>query len=928
MIFFALPALAGELTIPYERFTLDNGLEVVLHQDRSDPIVAIATLVHVGSSREVPGRTGFAHFFEHMSFNDSENVPRGANRKRIEELGGNRNGGTNRDQTIYYEVVPSDALEKLLWIDSDRLGYMINTVTEGALENEKQVVKNEKRERNDNAPYGHAYSVISANLYPADHPYHWPVIGSLADLQAATLTDVRTFYDRWYGPNNATLVLAGDFEIEPTKELIRAYFGEIPRGPEVEKPAPQPVTLEASKSLKHLDSFARLPDLMLAFPTVEQFHEDSYALDALGEILSDGKRAALYRELVEKRQIAQYVAAWNNADEIAGAFTIRVRANPGVDLDEVKAGVDAALADFAANGFDPADLDRIKARQERQFYEGIQSVLDKAFSLATYQAYRGDPGFLTEDLARTKAVTADDVKRVFSTWVEARPYVMTSFVPKDAPELAVEGAETAAVVEEEVVKGAEAPPAVVTDGDYEKTPTVFDRSSEPALGEPSTVEPPAVVHSERPDGMGVWVIEQHELPLVQFSVSFDGGHRTEPIERSGLTALLAGLMNEGTRGRTPEELEDALGQLGADLRVSGERDGIVLRGSCLASQFDTVFALAVEMLTEPRFDPVEFERVYSEQLASLEAREGSAQSIAGLALNRELYGPDHIYGWPTDGTRETVAPIGLKDLKKRYKQVFSTRVANLQVVGDLDVAAAERAGAALAAGLRTKAVAEPAHAGIPESGPPEVVFVDIPGSKQSVLYAGSVAMSPRDPAWFDLDVAHRRLGGGSSAQLFQTLRIAKGYTYGAYSFASARSLPGPFGMTTSVRANVTLESLQILRDLVTGYADTFDEGELDITRTVITKGESVDFETLDARLRYLETLSAYGLPPDLMARRQARLAELGVDDVRATIGRWMAPERLVWIVVGDGETQRAELEKFGLPVREVSAASLNGEGPT
>jgi len=335
------PTTSGALDIPFEKYTLSNGLDVVLHRDTSDPIVAITTLVHVGSSREVPGKTGFAHFFEHMSFNDSENVPRGANRKYIGELGGTRNGGTWNDGTIYYEIVPKDAFEKLLWIDSDRLGYMINTVTEQALENEKQVVKNEKRQRVDNRPYGHTRVVIPSLLYPEDHPYNWPVIGSLEDLQAATLADVSEFYERYYGAANATLVIAGDIDLDYTKELVERWFGEIRRGPEIKPLKPRPVQLKQTKSVFHEDNFAELPELTMTFPTVEQYHPDSYALDALGSLLSSGKRAPLYNVIVEQQQLAPRARASQSSAEIAGTFDISLRRRPGPGQDGDRAGAGA-----------------------------------------------------------------------------------------------------------------------------------------------------------------------------------------------------------------------------------------------------------------------------------------------------------------------------------------------------------------------------------------------------------------------------------------------------------------------------------------------------------------------------------------------------------------------------------------------------------
>jgi len=313
-----------EFKIDYEKFTLDNGLEVILHEDHSDPIVAVATMMHVGSSREKPGKTGFAHFFEHMSFNDSENVPVGANRKTIPEWGGSRNGGTWSDGTVYYEVVPKDAFEKILWIDSDRFGYMINTVTEAALEREKQVVKNEKRQRVDNAPYGYTDEIIRKNMYPEGHPYNWTVIGALPDLQAATIDDVKEFYSKYYGAKNASLVIAGDIDIAETKALVKKWFGEIPSGPDIEELPAMPVTLAETKSLYFEDNFAKLPELRMVIPTVEEYNKDVYPLQVLGQLLSGSKSSPLYQVIVEEKKLAPSVSSYQSSSEIAGEFIFKL----------------------------------------------------------------------------------------------------------------------------------------------------------------------------------------------------------------------------------------------------------------------------------------------------------------------------------------------------------------------------------------------------------------------------------------------------------------------------------------------------------------------------------------------------------------------------------------------------------------------------
>src|SRR5690554_1368801 len=344
------PQQEQDFSIDYEKYELDNGLNVVLHQDTSDPIVSVAIQYGVGSNREDKGRTGFAHLFEHMLFQESENVGQDQFFKKIQDVGGTLNGGTWTDGTVYYEVVPKNALEMVMWLESDRMGYFINTVTESAFANQQEVVQNEKRQRVDNNPYGHTNWVISKNLYPDGHPYSWQVIGELEDLQSATVEDVKEFYDRFYGPNNATLVIAGDFETQEAKDLVEKYFGEIKRRQEVEPLEVQTVTLDQTKRLYHEDNFATAPQLNMVWPAVEQFSPDAYALDFLAQILADGKKAPLYRVLVEDKELTSQPYSFNSASEIAGSFRIMITANAGVDLDDVEQGIYEAFALFEEEG--------------------------------------------------------------------------------------------------------------------------------------------------------------------------------------------------------------------------------------------------------------------------------------------------------------------------------------------------------------------------------------------------------------------------------------------------------------------------------------------------------------------------------------------------------------------------------------------------
>ena len=917
-----------EFTIGFEKYTLDNGLDVILHTDHSDPVVAVASIFHVGSSREETGRTGFAHFFEHMSFNDSENVPRGANRKYIAELGGSRNGGTWTDGTIYYEVVPTDALEKIFWIDSDRMGYMINTVTEAALEREKQVVKNEKRQRVDNAPYGHTGYVIRKNLYPEGHPYSWTVIGSLEDLQNATLDDVKGFYQRWYGANNATLVVAGDFDPELVKKQIEQWFGEMRRGPDAKNPGPMPVTLAETRKLWYPDNFAKLPELRMVFPTVEQYHPDSYPLDVLGRVLAGTKRAPLYQVIVEEQKLAPEVRASNSSDELAGEFTLRVRALEGKPLDDVAAAITEGLARFEENGFPETELTRIKAELETGFYQGLSGVLNKAFQLASYNEYAGDPGFASKEIGLMQAVTSEDVMRVYNRYLRGKPFVQTSFVPKSSPQLAVSGAQLAAVVEEQVVQGAEAEVSQGEEADYHKTPSKFDRS-EPPLSAPPSLRVPDIWAHSLANGIEVLGIEDSEVPLVTFSLVLPGGQWLDTPGRTGAAALLASLSMQGTATRTAAELEEAIGLLGASISFRAGAEALTLTATTLERNLEATIALVEEILLQPRWDEAEFERLKREAQARIISAEGNPNALSSRAFRSVLYGINHPYGIPMGGTHESVTAMTLDDLKTWHAARLTPMGAKLQVVGAVN---SERVIAALSS-LEEKWQGEALE--IPEyemqAAPAgqSLYFIDVPGSKQSVIRVGKRALMSDDEDFARLDFANERLGGGSSARLMQLLRIEKGYTYGAYSYlGSYINDLSPWAATTSVRANVTLESLQLIRDQIKNYGATFTDQDAEVTKNQVIKRNSRAFETLQAKGALLNRIARQNLPHDIVEREQAMLSQMTTADFHRVIGQYLKENEMVWIVVGDGETQREALSGFGYgePVEVDRQGGLIAEG--
>lgn len=904
---------SDKLSLDYEKYTLENGLDVVLHKDSSDPVVAVAILIHAGSSREKPGRTGFAHFFEHMLFQRSENVPDGGFFKNINEWGGTFNGGTWTDGTQYYEVVPKDALEKVLWMESDRMGYFINAVTLASLEGEKPVVQNEKRQNYDNRPYGHTRSVIAKALYPEGHPYSWLTIGELEDLQNATLDDVKEFYEEWYGPNNATLVIAGDINEEEVKGMVEKYFGEIPsRGTDTPMD-PQPVTLDETKVIYYEDNFAKLPELRMTFPTVEQYHPDSWALSALGQILYDGKRAPLYKFVVEEGKLAPNIFAFNRSSELAGAFTISVRANAGTDLDSVRTVIDQALTSFDQNGFDKKDLDRIKAGLETNFYNGISSVLSKAFQLASYNEFAGNPGFIEQDIANIQAVTQEDVMRVFRKYVLGKNHVVTNFVPKGSPDLAVENA-VLADIKEEAINAYGQSEVIEEEGDltFVKTESSFDRSIEPEFGEAPLVTPPTIYTDALSNGMSIYGVEANELPLVNFSIRIMGGHYLDDLEKVGVANLMTDIMMEGTATKTPEELEDAIGQLGANISMFSANEYIQISGNCLSRNFEATVDLVTEILLEPRWDEKEFDRIINQTLQSIKQRETNPNSIAAVVMNKKLYGENHILSHPTIGYEESVSNISIDDLKSFYNNYFVPNISNFHIAGNVSKSRAIEALGRLTNEWKEKSVEMPSYDVLPVPSEPQVYFVDIPNAKQSVIRMSRLTVPSSDPTYNEIMVANEKLGAGSAGRLFQILREEKQFTYGAYSFPSRNvSAPGTFSAFSSVKSATTKDALDTFKEVIGTYGDTYTDDDLNKTKTAMIKENARRFETLFSLLGILQNISTYDLPLDYLDNEQKTVNAASIESIQATAKEYFDLSKYVFVIVGDKATQYDQLRVDG-----------------
>ena len=901
------------LSISYEQYQLKNGLDVVLHQDKSDPIVAVAIQYHVGSNREEPGKTGFAHLFEHMMFQQSENVGQDEFFKKIQGAGGTLNGGTSNDGTIYFEVVPKNALEMVLWMESDRMGFLQNTVTKPAFVNQQNVVQNEKRQSYDNRPYGHTNYVTAKNLYPEGHPYSWTVIGEMEDLLNATVEDVKEFHSKFYVPNNSTLVLAGDFETEQVKPLIEKYFGEIPRGPKIVDLKPQPVTLAKTKKIYHEDSFARTPQLTMVWPVPQQYTEDAYALDFLAQILSSSKKSPFYRVIVKDKKLAPRTRVYNRAMELAGQFTVSINANAETSLTDLENAVFEAFELFEKEGITAKDVEREKAGIETGFFNGISSVFMKSYQLAHYNEYAGSPGFIDQDIQNIRAVTVDDVMRVYNKYIKNKPYLATSFVPKGQVDLIAENSVDAGIEEENINEATKVEvDEMEEEAEIAKTHSSFDRSKQPAPGKDPAVKLPEVWSGKTSNRLNVLGIKHDEVPLVSYSLIIEGGHLQDPEGKSGVANFVADMLTEGTATKTPEELEEAIELLGASIRVNAGTDKITVNVNCLSRNFEETLALVEEILLEPRWDEEQFELIKSRTINELKRSMANPAYIGALSFYKIIYGENSILGVPASGNVESVESITMQDLKDYYRNNFSPSVTKMQIAGSIGKAEVMDALASLSDNWKTKKV----EIKVPERPlPPEkggIYFVDVPGAKQSVIYVGNASPPRTNKDYFPATVMNYKLGGSFNGILNMILREEKGFTYGARSGFAGYKYHGNFTANSSVRSDATLEAVGIFKNEIEKYARGINEEDLQFTKDALLKSNARNFETLGALLNMLEEISSFDLPFDYVKHEEEFIRQFTPEQHKKLAQKLLNPEKMYFVVAGDAATQMEQLEKTGL----------------
>ena len=895
--------------INYEKYQLDNGLTVILHEDRSDPIVGVAIQYHVGSNREVPGRTGFAHLFEHMLFQESQHVGQDQFFKIIQNAGGTLNGGTSKDGTVYYEVVPKNALETALWLESDRMGWLLSTVTQAAFENQQEVVQNEKRQRVDNRPYGHSNYVMIKNMYPEDHPYNWTTIGELEDLQNATLADVREFYEQWYGPNNATMVIAGDINKREVKSLIKKYFGEIKPGPDNGNPEPQLVKLSNTKKVYHEDNFARSPRLTMNFASVDQRHFDAPALELLGQLLGDGKKSPLYKVIVEEKKLAPSVYAYSGTQEIAGTFDVVLTGFPSTNLTEAENAIFEAFERFEIDEFTTADLERLKAKYETSFYNGISSVLGKGYQLAYYNEYFGSPDAIAVELQKVLDVNKSDVKRVYEKYVKDQNYVLTSFVPRGKVGLVADGSKLFPIKEEKIVKNVNKS-AGSGSMDIAKIPSTFDRSSKPVDGPQPRLNLPKVWRHDYDKGISIYGAKQDELPLVSFGISIEGGMLLDDPNKIGVANLVTDIMMQGTANKTPIELEEAIDALGSSINMSTGKQSININVNTLKRNFLPTLALVEEILFEPRWDSNEFDRVKRQTAELIKRRSAVPSTIASRVFNKLNYG-SHILANPTLGTVESVQSISLNDLKNYVNANFSADLATISIVGDVSRSEAVNAFKNMVNRWDIQNVNFNNYEIPKPNKSAKVYFVDVPNAKQSEIRIGYLGIPRTHEDFYATTVMNMKLGGNFSGDVNMVLREEKGFTYGARTRFSGSKYPGTFIASSAVRSNTTEESVNIFKNLLTNYSNPISEDDLEFTKNVTLKSNARRFETLGALRGMIANIATYDLPFDYIKAEEEQVRSMTIQSHNQLVKKYIRPDEMIYLVIGDAKTQMDGLKSLG-----------------
>ena len=896
--------------LPFEKYTLPNGLDVILSRDPRLPMVAVNLWYHVGPANEGPGLTGFAHLFEHMMFQGSKHAPPDSHFRLLEGVGGtDMNGTTDYDRTNYFETVPSNQLELALWLESDRMGYLLDRIDLAALANQQDVVRNERRQSVENAPYGIASEALTQALYPEGHPYHADVIGSHQDIQAVKLDDVKRFFKQYYAPNNASLAIVGDLDVAATKALVQKYFGSLRRGapvPPIKAETPK-ITSERRRVVKDR---VELPRVYLGWLTSPIFKPGDADGRIAAAILAEGRSSRLYRKLVYEKQIAQSVNAFQEPLILGSKFQIVATARPGHTADELEKAIDEELAALRSTPPTAQEIERARNTIETRMISGLERLggfggVSDHFN--SYNHYLGNPDYLRTDIERFRAVTPQSVQAFVRDQLQPNARAVIHAV-SGAPDLGAP-VPTPKMPASTPGEGAE---SVNADEPWRQ------QMPAPALQKPLRLATPA--STQLPNGLTLILIERPGLPIVSTRLVVRTGSDANPSGKSGLASFTAAMFEQGTTTRSALQIASDVAQLGASLSTSISMDATFVTTSSLKKNFDAALDILADVALRPSFPADEVERQRALRLGRLVQQRESPQALATQVMATVLYGPEHPYGYTELGTDASVKAMTRGDMAAFWQQNFVPNNAALIVAGDVSMADL-KASASRSLGAWTRGAPSRVTLVAPTSGASRIVIVNKPGAQQTQVRVASIGAARSSPDYQNLEVMNEVLGGLFSSRINLNLREEHGYTYGASSqFVFLRGA-GPFVVAAGVRTDVTAPAVsEILKEIGTIRATPITADEMRMAKESLTRSLPGGFQTSGGAVGNYSEVYVYNLGLDYFAKYPPLVNTVTAQGALAVAKKYLVPERLVIIAVGDRALIEPELKKLGVAPVEIRDA--------
>ncbi|MDQ7062890.1 MAG: pitrilysin family protein [candidate division KSB1 bacterium] len=877
--------------IQYQKFVLDNGLTLIVHEDHKAPIVAVNVWYHVGSKNEKPGKTGFAHLFEHLMFNGSEHF-NDDYFQALERVGAtDLNGTTNRDRTNYFQNVPTSALDLVLWLESDRMGHLLGAIDQAKLDEQRGVVQNEKRQ-GENRPYGRVFNIIAENTFPKGHPYSWTTIGSMEDLNAASLEDVREWFKTYYGAANAVLVVAGDVDAETVKAKVEKYFGDIPSGPPVAKHDAWIAKRTGEHRMVMQD---RVPQARVykVWNVPEWGNRELVYLDLASDILSSGKTSRLYKRLVYDEQIATDVAAYVYTGEIASQFLIQATARPGVDLKQVEKALDEELARFLDDGPTEKELRRVKAQYFSNFVRGIERIGGfggKSDILAMNQVYGGSPDYYKSTLQYVKDASPADVHAAAREWLSDGVFVLEVHpFPK-----------------------------------YKTLKTDVDRSKLPEPGPPPAAKFPRLQKATLSNGLKIILAERHTVPVVNFNLLVDAGYAADQFAVPGTASLTMNMLDEGTKKRTALQISEELAMLGARLSTGSNLDISSVSLSALKANLDASLDIFADVILNPSFPEADFNRLKKQQLAAIQREKSNPVQMALRVFPKLLYGENHAYGNPFtgSGTEASVSKLTRDDLKKFHRTWFKPNNATLVVVGDITLKELKGKLETYFKNWKPGDVPKKNIGRVEHKTSQVVYLMDKPGAIQSIIFAAHIALPKANPEEIAIETLNNILGGTFTARINMNLREDKHWSYGARSLLIDARGQRPFLVYAPVQSDKTRESMQEiareLNDILSTRPPTQDElDKIKKNRILRLPGT---WETMSAVAGSIVQMERFGLPDDYWDRYPDMIRSLNLQQIKKAARTLLHPDKIVWLVVGDREKIEDGIRELGFgPIYFVDA---------